>query len=241
MSTVPKPLLTPQEYLARERLADFRSEFYRGEMFAMAGASWEHTLIKDNLAGETRNQLKKGPCRVLTSDMRVKVGATGLYAYPDILVVCDEPQFEDQVRDTLLNPRVIVEVLSDSTERYDRGLKFGHYRQLASVQEYVLVAQDRPLVERYVRQADDSWVLAAFSDLKQTFAFGTIPVKVALEEIYRGVEFPALAEQPPSGPSAAFDQLPFFGMWAGREDIKDSEVWLRREREQWQQWGIQPD
>jgi Uma2 family endonuclease len=190
MSTVPKPLLTPQEYLARERLADFRSEFYRGEMFAMAGASWEHTLIKDNMAGETRNQLKNGPCRVLTSDMRVKVSTTGLYTYPDILVVCDEPQFEDRVMDTLLNPRIIVEVLSDSTEKYDRGIKFGHYRQLASVQEYVLVAQDRPLVERYVRQADDSWVLTAFSDLKQTFAFGTIPVKVALEEIYRSVEFP---------------------------------------------------
>ncbi len=190
MSTVAKCLLSPQEYLVRERLADFRSEFYRGEMFAMAGASWEHTLVKDNMAREVGNQLKGGPCRVLTSDLRVKVDATGLYTYPDIIVVCDEPRFEDEVLDTLLNPRTIVEVLSESTEKYDRGIKFGHYRQLPSVQEYVLVAQDRPLVERYVRQADGTWVLTVFSDLTQTFVFGSIPVQIALADIYRGVEFP---------------------------------------------------
>ena len=189
MSTVPKRLLSPQEYLTLERQADVRSEYHRGGIFAMAGASWEHTLIKDNLAGEAGNQLKSGPCRVLTSDLRVKVNATGLYTYPDI-VVCEEPQFEDKVMDTLLNPRVVVEVLSDSTEKYDRGVKFAHYRRLPSVQEYVLVAQDRPLVERYVRQADDAWVLTAFSTMTQTFAFGTIPVQVALADIYRGVEFP---------------------------------------------------
>jgi Uma2 family endonuclease len=190
MSSVPKHLLTPQEYLARERLADVRSEFYRGEMFALAGASWEHTLIKDNLAREAGNQLKTGPCRVVTSDLRVKVSATGLYTYPDVVIVCDEPQFEDQVMDTLLNPRILVEVLSDSTEKYDRGTKFGHYRQLPSVREYVLVAQDRPLVERYVRQADDTWVLTAFGDLAQTFSFGTVSVQIALTDIYRGVTFP---------------------------------------------------
>jgi len=190
MSTAPTKLLTPQEYLARERPADFRSEFYRGEMFAMAGASWEHTLIKDNLAGEARNGLKDGPCRVLTSDLRVKVTATGLYTYPDIVVVCDEPQFEDSMFDTLLNPRVVVEVLSDSTEKYDRGTKFAHYRQMPSVREYVMVAQDCPRVERYVRQDDGTWVLTVFSDLEKTFAFGSIPVKVPLADIYRGVAFP---------------------------------------------------
>ena len=190
MSTVSKRLLLPQEYLDRERRADFRSEFYGGEMFAMAGASWEHTLIKDNMAREVGNQLTGGPCRVLTSDLRVKVKATGLYTYPDILVVCDKPQFEDDVRDTLLNPRTIVEVLSDSTEKYDRGVKFAHYRQVPSVQEYVLVAQDRPLVERYVRQPDDTWLLTVFNDVTQTFAFGALPVKIALADIYNGVEFP---------------------------------------------------
>jgi Uma2 family endonuclease len=190
MSAAAKTLLSPQEYLARDRQAEWRSEFYRGEMFAMAGASWEHTLIKDNLAREAGNRLKDGPCRVVTSDLRVKVSATGLYTYPDIIVVCDEPQFEDEVLDTLLNPRVIVEVLSDSTEKYDRGTKFGHYRQLPSVREYVLVAQDRPLVERYVRQSDDTWLLTAFSDLAESFHFGSIAAPMALADIYRGVTFP---------------------------------------------------
>ena len=190
MSTAPTRRLSPQEYLAQERRADFKSEYLRGEVFAMAGASYEHTLVKDNLARKAGNQLENGPCRVLTSDMRVKVNATGLYTYPDIAVVCEEPQFEDKQFDTLLNPRTLVEVLSDSTEKYDRGAKFRHYRQIPSLQEYVLVAQDRPLVERYVRQADGSWLVTEFDDLSQTFAFASIPVRVPLAEIYSGVKFP---------------------------------------------------
>ena len=190
MSTAPTRLLTPKEYLARERLAEFRSEYLRGEVFAMAGASYEHTLVKDNLAGEARNQLKDGPCRVLTSDMRVRVDATGLYTYPDIVIVCDKPEFEDETLDTLLNPRTIIEVLSDSTEKYDRGAKFAHYRQIPSLQEYVLVAQDRPLVERYVRQADDSWLLTVFADLARTFDFTSVPARISLKEIFAGVRFP---------------------------------------------------
>src|SRR3954451_2302339 len=128
MSAVTKPKLTPAEYLAVERKAAFKSEYLRGEMFAMAAASEEHCLIKDNLAGEVRQQLKGGPCRVVTSDLRVKVDVTGLYTYPDVVIYCDGPQFEDDTFDPLLNPRAIVEVLSDSTERYDRGTKFRHYR-----------------------------------------------------------------------------------------------------------------
>ncbi len=199
MSTAPTRRLTPQEYLAQERLAEFRSEYLRGEVFAMAGASYEHTLIKDNLAGETRSQLKSGPCRVLTSDMRVKVDATGLYTYPDIAIVCDEPQFEDAAVDTLLNPQAIVEVLSDSTEKYDRGAKFGHYRQVPTLQEYILVAQDRPLVERYVRQADGSWLLTVFDQPSQVFAFASVAVQIPLTEIYRGVK---LAGSPASTPAS---------------------------------------
>lgn len=195
MSTASKRLLTAHEYLALERSAEFKSEYLNGEMFAMAGASWEHTVIKDNLAGEARNQLKNGPCRVLTIDMRVKVNATGLYTYPDIVIVCEEPQFEDKVFDTLLNPRSVVEVLSDLTERYDRGAKFGHYRQVPTLQEYVLVAQDRPLVERYVRQPDDSWVLTVFDKLSQTFAFASVPARIPLADVYGGIRFP----EPTSG------------------------------------------
>ena len=195
MSTAEKILLTPEQYLARERAAEFRSEFFRGEMFAMAGASKQHTRIKDNLARHTGNQLENGPCAVYTSDLRVKVSATGLYTYPDMVVECDEPMLEDKFRDTLLNPRVIVEVLSDSTEKYDRGEKFAQYRELPSLQEYVLVAQDRALVERFVRQPDDNWLLTAFSGLTQTFEYGTLPARVPLAEIYRGVTLPEKPER----------------------------------------------
>jgi Uma2 family endonuclease len=190
MSTVPKRLLSPQEYLDQERVAEFRSEYYRGETFAMAGASWEHTVVKDNMAREAGNQLKGGPCVALTTDLRVLVNASGLYTYPDIVVVCDEPQFEDGVRDTLLNPRAIVEVLSKSTENYDRGAKFGHYKQMLTLQEYVLVAQNQPHLERHVRQADGTWAVTDFSELTQTFAFASVPVQIPLAEIYRGVAFP---------------------------------------------------
>lgn len=190
MSTALKRLLSPQEYLALERKAETRSEYYRGEMFAMSGASWAHNLIKENLAGETHQQLKDSPYRVITSDLRVKVEATGLYTYPDIIFVCDEPQFEDKVFDTLLNPRVIVEVLSDSTEKHDRGRKFTHYQRVSAIQEYVLVSQILPRVERFVRQTDESWQYMAFDGMDQTFAFGTVAVRVPFTEIYRGVSFP---------------------------------------------------
>ncbi len=196
MSTARTPtvLLTPEEYLVRERAASFRSEYYRGEMFAMAGARFEHTLIKDNIAAEARGQLRGGPCRVVTSDLRVKVSATGLYTYPDLVIVCDEPQFEDDVRDTLLNPRAIGEVLSESTEKYDRGAKFRHYQKVPSVQEYVLISQDRPLVERYLRQADGTWQYQSFEGLAETFAFASVPVQIPLAEIYHSVTFLDLGE-----------------------------------------------
>jgi Uma2 family endonuclease len=135
MSTVAKRLLTPEEYLARERAAETRSEYYRGEMLAMSGATWEHTLIKDNLARKAGEQLESGPCRVVTSDLCARI-PTGLYTYPDIVIVCGKPEFEDNVFDTLLNPQVIVEVLSESKEKYHRGHKFGHYRQVPSLKEY---------------------------------------------------------------------------------------------------------
>lgn len=155
MASVPKMPLTAKDYLAHERKAEIKSEYYRGETFALARASYHHTLIKDNLAGEARHQLKQRPCQIVTSDMRVKVESVGLYTYPDLVVVCEKPTFEDDAFDTLLNPTVLIEVLSKSTENYDRGAKFGMYRQIPSLQEFVLVAQDKPLVERYVRQPED--------------------------------------------------------------------------------------
>lgn len=194
MSAVPKRLLTPEEYLAQERKAEFRSEYYRGETFAMAGTSFEHWIIKDNIAREACNQLRGGPSRVGTSDLRVKVNATGLYTYPDVIIVCDKPELEDAHVDTLLNPRVVVEVLSDSTENYDRGDKFKHYWEVPSLQEYILVAQDKPLMECYVRQPNNSWLLTAYAGLHSTFEFASVPVLIPLAEVYNGVTFP---EQPP--------------------------------------------
>lgn len=196
MSTLPRRRLTPEEYLAWERQADTRHEYYRGEAFAMAGASTAHNRIKEKLSIRVGTQLEGGPCWAVTSDQRVVVRATGLYTYPDMVIVCGEAQFADDVRDTLSNPHALVEILSDSTEKYDRGTKFSHYRQIPSLKEYILVAQNEPLVERYVRQADGSWSLTDFVGLDKTFAFATLPVRIPLADIYREVVFPAKAPEP---------------------------------------------
>lgn len=188
MSAVPKAKLNSTEYLAIERQAGFKSEFYRGEMFAMAGATYPHNVAKDNLIAALGSQFQGGPCRTLSSDQRVRVSATGLYTYPDIVVICEPPVFEDNVLDTLLNPRVIIEVLSDSTEAYDRGAKFAQYRLIPSLQEYVLVAQDRTVIERHVRQPNDSWLMTEFAGVDCTFEFATVTARVPLAEVYRGVE-----------------------------------------------------
>ena len=160
MSAVPKPFLTPQEYVARERRAEIKSEYLRGEVFAMSGASRKHNLIAGNVNRVLGEQLRERECEVYPGDMRVKVSPTGLYTYPDVTVACGEPEFEDAEVDTLLNPRVIVEVLSPSTADYDRGRKFTHYRRLPSLREYVLISQECPLVEHYVRQGQDEWLLS---------------------------------------------------------------------------------
>lgn len=191
MSTAPILRYTPEEYLARERKALTRSEFYRGEIFAMAGATRAHILIVSNLARVLGNQLLDRPCEVYPVEMRVKVSATGLYTYPDLAVVCGEPRFDDDQRDTLLNPTVLIEILSDSTEAYDRGAKSSQYRQLPSLRELVLIAQDRPQVERYSRQPDGQWLLTEARELSEVMALDSIAVSLPLVEIYRRVEFPA--------------------------------------------------
>jgi Uma2 family endonuclease len=184
MSLQTRPRLTPEEYLALERAAETRSEFFNGVMFAMAGASEEHVLIVVNVAGELRAQLRGRPCRTYSTDMRVKVSETGLYTYPDVVVVCGEPQFDDEHRDTLLNPTAIIEVLSPSTEAYDRGEKFAHYQRRASLHEYVLIAQDRYRVEHYVRQPDGQWLYSETRGLDGTLHLPSIGCDLALAEVY---------------------------------------------------------
>ena len=203
MSAVPKPHLTPQQYLARERQAETKSEYLRGEMFAMSGASREHNLIAGNVNRKLGEQLRERECEVYQADMRVKVSPTGLYTYPDVTVVCGEPEFEDAEVDTLLNPKVLVEVLSPSTADYDRGGKFTHYRRLPSLQEYVLISQDRPLVEHYVRQGQDEWLLTEQSSLQDTLILPSIQCQLPLSEIYLKVQFaPDAGETPVTSESA---------------------------------------
>jgi Uma2 family endonuclease len=150
---------TPQEYLAWEQDQPTKHEYLDGEIVAMAGASANHNQIVANVLGELRAVLREKPCRVFASDMRLKVPETSLYTYPDASVVCDRPEYEDEKCVTLLNPRVIVEVLSERTESYDRGKKFRYYRSIPSFQDYLLVAQDDAWVEHYVRTADGGWML----------------------------------------------------------------------------------
>jgi len=195
MSTAEKRRLTPAEYLAIEVASEGRHEFYDGEMFAMSGGSYWHNLVKDNLARALGNRLASRGCTVLTSDQRVKVDATGLYTYPDVVVFCGKPVFEDGVHYSAINPLVLAEVLSDSTEKYDRGVKFGHYRQLPSVEEFLVLAQDRVSVERERRQtAGDpgSWLLTAVTDPAGTVDFESLGIAVPVAEIYSGVEFPSV-------------------------------------------------
>src|SRR5262249_30313647 len=148
VSTHPKTNITPQEYLELERKAETKSEYLDGEMFAMTGVTREHSTIANNIIRELSTQLYERPCEVHGPDLRVKVSPSGLHSYPDLVVVCGELQFEDEHFDTLLNPLMIAEVLSDSTESYDRGKKFAHYRMIDSLQEYVLVSQTECRIER---------------------------------------------------------------------------------------------
>lgn len=188
MSTALKRI-TPQEYLIRERQASIKSEFYQGEISAMGGGSANHSLIAANFVREAGNALKDKPCIVFNSDLRVQVQSTGLYTYPDATIVCGELLFDDDHRDTLLNPTVIVEVLSDSTEKYDRGKKSNHYRQIASLKELILIAQDRSHVERFTRQPNGDWLFHEQKELTADFELKSLGISIAISELYRGVTF----------------------------------------------------
>ena len=191
MSTVPKPYNTPEEYLNRERSADFRSEYFGGEMFAMAGASANHNLIVLNAGAILREQLKRKPCRVYPSDLKLRIVATGLYTYPDLSVVCGEPQLESDGGDVLLNPMVLVEVLSDSTEAYDRGKKFEHYRTIPSLKHYVLIAQDRHSIDCFSRKSDGIWSLTGCQTSTGIVELDAIECQLCAVEVYDKVISPA--------------------------------------------------
>jgi Uma2 family endonuclease len=181
--------LTEREYLEIERKAEFKSEYFAGEMFAMAGAKEAHNLLVTNLVTELNLQLRPRPCRVYSNDMRVRVSPGGLYTYPDVISVCGDPQFLDEQRDTLLNPGLLVEVLSPSTEGYDRGRKFEQYRTIASLNEYLLVSSDRIQADLYSRQADGRWMLTSASDLQDSINLQALNCRITLASLYEKVEF----------------------------------------------------
>lgn len=191
---------TEAEYLAFERDHEFKHEFLEGEICAMSGASEAHNLIVSSVIVTLYNQLRGKGCKVYPSDMKVRTPLTGSYTYPDITILCGgEAQFDDEQRDILLNPTVIIEVLSPTTERYDRGKKFQLYREIAALQEYILIAQDSPHIERFIRQNDNIWQFSEAVGLASSLDLSSIDCTLALADVYEQVTFDADTETDASG------------------------------------------
>ena len=184
MAAEARRLLSREEYFALERRGEGKHEYAAGELVALVGASFRHNLIQTRVLASLYGQPRGRHCEVTPSDLRVAIGALGLYTYPDVTVVCGEPQFEDAEQDTLLNPTLLAEILSPSTESYDRGRKFQRYHLIPSFQEYLLIAQDLPLVEHYRRQPDDRWLLSTFEDLDGILTLDAIGCTLALADVY---------------------------------------------------------
>ena len=178
--------LTPEEYLTWERKQPFKNEYHNGQIVAMSGASRGHNRITLDTATQLNNQLMESECEVFASEMRVRTSPDISYFYPDVIVVCGEPRFEDDTFDTLLNPIVLIEVLSPSTAAFDRGEKFEYYKQLASLQEYILISQNSVRVEHYCRQ-ETQWIHNTFQRLEDVLSLASIECEVSLDAIYRRV------------------------------------------------------
>jgi Uma2 family endonuclease len=187
MSAQPTSRLTPEQYLEIERAAAFRSEYHDGRLIAMSGGTYSHVLTISNLSFALRNGLAKRDCSVLTSDLRVRAAGGRFYAYPDIAVVCGEPRFADDQKDTLINPILLVEVLSKSTEAWDRGIKFARYREIESLKEYVMVSQTEPRMEAFFRGPEGDWVLREAAGFESVCHFASLNCDARLAEVYRNV------------------------------------------------------
>lgn len=183
--------VTPEEYLERERKAETRSEYRNGEIVAMSGASFAHTIITMNIASELHQLLKQRQCTVHSADLRLGVRAAMLYTYPDVVVVCGKPEFADRHRDIVLNPTVLIEVLSKSTRDYDRGEKFASYRTIPSLMEYLTVAQDEIYIQHWTRQTGEQWPMEEFRDPNALITLSSIGVELRVADVYEKVEFRA--------------------------------------------------
>ncbi|HJQ34975.1 MAG TPA: Uma2 family endonuclease [Pyrinomonadaceae bacterium] len=180
--------VTPEEYLAFERAAEYKNEYFGGEIIAMTGASRRHNLIAGNIFTALNNQLRAKPCEAYISDMRVRIPTANIYTYPDVVVACGQPEFEDAEVDTLLNPVLIVEVLSKSTASYDRLAKFGYYRTLPSLVEYILVAQNERHIAQHTKQADGRWILADVRETEARVELSSVECVLAFSDVYDKVE-----------------------------------------------------
>ena len=187
MVAQPKTLISPEDYLSWERAEEVKHEYRDGEIVAMTGASREHILISSSITGVLYRQLEDRPCEIYPNDMRVWLPQTKRYVYPDLSVVCGEPQFGDDYLDNLLNPTVIIEVLSPSTEGYDRGEKFHHYRTIPSLREYLLIAQDAYRIEHFVRQGEQHWLLTVADGLAASIHLSSIDCTLRLADVYKKV------------------------------------------------------
>ena len=188
MSAQPQLHVTPEEFLTHERLATTKSEYRDGEVVAMSGASYWHNVIVANVVASLHGQLRDKPCAVLPTDMRVWIEDARRHVYPDVTVVCGEPRFTDEELDTIVNPTLIVEVLSKSTKDYDRGDKFMFYRSLPSFKEYLLAAQNRPYLEHHIRQDNGSWLLSEHHGLQGGLMLESIGCRLELAMIYEKVK-----------------------------------------------------
>ncbi len=193
MNPNPVNRMSPEDYLKFERASDIKHEYLNGVIVAMSGAKRNHNKIAANLGGLLWQALKDRECEFYPSEMRVFIPDTGLYTYPDLVVVCDEPKFQDDVHDTLLNPLILIEILSDSTESYDRGKKFQFYRSIQSLREYVLVSQDQSHVEKYVKHGDGFWLLSEASGMDGAITLDSIECDIALVDVYDKVIFDEIA------------------------------------------------
>jgi Uma2 family endonuclease len=184
MAQEPNKFLTPERYLELDRKAESLSEFYGGEMYPLEVGTREHERVLVNTFHQIKHQLFGQPCQAYTSSMRVRVGPAGPYTYPDIVVVSGRPSFADDKQDILLNPAVIIEVMSRSTEDYDCGGKFVGYRKLASLRDYLAVAEHKLYVEHWTRQPDDRWVRTRYTDREQSIEIPSIGCMLVLSEVY---------------------------------------------------------
>lgn len=184
-----KTTFTPAEYLAMEEVAEYKSEYYNGEIFAMSGGTTDHSLIAVNWIIALGTRLAPTPCRVFNSDMRLYVERSGLYTYPDGMVICGKIELVKGRNDTVTNPLLIVEVLSESTRDYDRGAKFNFYKQIPTLREYVVVESERPHIECYRRTADDQWLVEMVEDLDAMVRLESIACDIPLRQVYSKVSW----------------------------------------------------